>query len=596
MEVVQEWKEYLAGIAYNDALVLGEKTYYEMIDSNLAFASGNQWRNVKADGISKPVIPVIQKARQHTIANLTSTDISASINPMEFNAKEEERTPEQQQAVDTTKIANAEIRNLFDEFKYEFLVREGLGDAFDMGDMCLHFYWDAKAKPFKGQQYADFRGKVCCELVDAPNVMFGNANNSNPQKQPYILVIGRDLAKTLEKEAKEYKKSITVETDTDWTYQAGDNGKVELDTDKYGKALYVIKYYRDDNGNIKATKFVQNAYIYKDIDLGLTVYPVAWMNYKKQKNQYHGRAEVTGMIPNQIAINKLLAMVIYSAMNNAFPTRFYNADRMAKLTNEIGKDIAVRNLQPGERVNDLFAYGEVSQPASIVVQIIQLIIDYTKDMMGINDAAVGNVTPENTSAIALAEKLTSVPLENVRSNLYEFTEQVVDICLDFMGAKYGIRPIKVKEGDNTSITMFDFSVMKDLNVSKTIDVGAIGYASELSSLKEMKDLLNLGAITVVDYLKRLPENTVPNRDELVKEISFRLGIVSEEEQKQKNSQFEQMAAFVDSLPADVQTQLKALPDAEQEQAIMEMMKQAPQQQTEQVNNNLNQALGGIVQQ
>ena len=595
MEVVKEWKEYLAGLAYNQALVLGDKSYYEMIDSNLAFASGDQWRNVQADGISKPIIPVIQKARQHTIANLTSTDISANINPLEYTVDEEQQTPEMQQAIETTKMANAEIRNLFDEFKYEFKVRELLGDGFDMGDYCLHFYWDAKVKPLKGQQYEMFRGKINCELVDAPNVMFGNPNNADPQKQPYILVVGRDLASTLEKEAKEYKNKTEVEVDNEWNYQAGDNGKVELEADKYGKALYVIKYYKDGD-KVKATKFVQNAYIYKDIDLGLTVYPVAWGNYKKQKNTYHGRAEVTGMIPNQIAVNKLLAMVIYSAMNNAFPTRFYNADRMAALTNEIGKDIAVRNLQPGERVNDLFAYGEISQPASIVVSIIQLIIDYTKDMMGINDAAVGNVTPDNTSAIALAEKLTSVPLENIRSGLYEFTEQVVDICLDMMGTKYGVRPVKVKEGDNTSIQMFDFNVIKDLNVNKTIDVGAIGYASELSSLKELRDLLNLGAITVVDYLKRLPDNTVPDKDTLIREISFRMGLQTEEEAKQKNAQYEQMMAFVQQLPEDVQAQLKTLPDNEQEAAIMEMMKQAPQQQETQANANLNQAIGGIVEQ
>ena len=589
MEVVEEWKQYEAGLAYNNALLLGDKSYYEMIDCNLAFASGDQWRNVKADGISKPMIPVIQKARQHTIANLTSTNISATINPMEYNSDESQMTQQMVEAVNATKVANAEIRNIFDDMKYEFLVREGLGDAFDMGDMCLHIYWDDEAETLKG--YSN-KGKICGELVDAPNVMFGNANNNNPQKQPYILLVGRELASTLQAEALKYKNKIEVEEDSDVQYQASDNAKIEMDVDKYGKALYVIKYYKE-KGKVKATKFVKNAYIYKAEDTSYTKYPVAWMNYKKQKNQYHGRAEVTGMIPNQIAINKLLAMVIYSVMNNAFPTLFYNADRMAQPTNEIGKAVGVRGLNPGESVSNLYAYGQVNQPAAIIVEIINMIVNFTKDMMGINDAATGNVTPDNTSAIALAEKLSSTPLQNVQANLYEFTEQVVDIILDIIGSKYGIRPIKIKEGNNSQIVMYDFNKIGELNYNKTIDVGAIGYASQLSSLKELNDLLKLGAITAVDYIKRLPENTIPERDELVKELEFRLGLQSQEQAKQNQGKWEQMAAFMETLPIETQNELRKLPDNELEAALTQLMEQAPQEQANANQNQLTQMLGQV---
>ena len=216
-DIIDEWKEYEAGVNYNNQLKCGEKTYYEMIDTNIAFSSGDQWRNVKAEDISKPMIPIIQKAKQFVIANITSTNISVNINPTEY--REDDQTPEMQQEIEATEVANAEIRNLFDELKFEFKVREGLGDAYDMGDMCMHFYWDNKQKVFRGQKYSSFNGKICCELVDAPNVLFGNPNNNDPQKQPYIIVMGRDLASTLTKEAKEYKKSITVESDTDNLYQ-----------------------------------------------------------------------------------------------------------------------------------------------------------------------------------------------------------------------------------------------------------------------------------------------------------------------------------------------------------------------------------------
>jgi len=597
-DIVEEWGLYDKGVAYNNAIITGDKSYYDQIDVNIAFANDDQWRNVQAEDISKPMIPIIQKAKQHTVANLTSTSISATINPTEMTSKEEDRTPEMQEAIKDTEMANAEIRNLFDEMKYEFKVREGLGDAFDMGDMCLHTYWDADVKPLKGQKYENLKGKICAELVDGSNVMFGNANNANPQVQPYIIVIGRDLASNLQEEAKAYKNKELIESDTEWLYQAGDNGKVEVDADKYGKALYIIVYKKDKKtGTIKATKCTKFAYMYKDIDTGLSRYPIAWMNYRKQKNQYHGRAGVTGLIPNQIAINKLLAMIIYSVMKTAFPTMVYNADKMSAPTNEIGKAIGLKNMQQGESVREVAGYLEVGQVSGQVVQIIELIMNYTKDMLGINDAAVGNVAPDNAQAIALAEKLTSVPLENVRSNLYEFTEQVVDNLLDMMGTKYGIRPVKVTKGEDSMFVEYDFSRLKNLNTNKRIDVGAIGYASELSSLKELKDLLNTGAITVVDYLERLPEYQVPKVKELIEDIKIRMGLVSGQEQVEKNKKYEQMVAFIETLPIETQNQLKTLTDDELETTVEQMMAQAPQQGGQDIVaiENLNKAIGGIVE-
>lgn len=576
-ETLKEWELYEAGLSYNNAIITGDKSYYEQIDVNIDFANGDQWRNVQVEDISKPVIPIIQKAKQYSIANICSTNISATISPEEYSDNEEENPD-----IETVDMANAEIKNLFDKTKYEFLVRKGLGDAFDMGDMCIHTYWDADKKPLKGQKYENVQGEIIAELVDAPNVMFGNANNPDPQVQPYIIVVGRDLVNNLQEEASKYKvnsKGDDIIKDTEWEYQAGDNGKIEVECDKHGKALYIIVYKRDKKtGEILVTKCVKNAYIYKDIKTGLHRYPIAWMNWKHQKNQYHGRAGVTGLVPNQIAVNKLLAMVIYSVMKTAFPTMVYNADRLSAPTNAIGKAIALRNMQPNESIKDVAGFLEVGEVSNQVVRIIELIVNYTKDMMGINDAAVGNVTPDNTSAMALAEKLTSVPLENVRSNLYEFTEQFVDNLLDMIGTKYGVRPVKISDDKSSRFVEFDFNKMKDLNVSKRIDVGAIGYTSELSSLKELRDLLEMGAITVVDYLERIPEHQVPNRDELVKELKARMGLMNAEEQVQKEQTYEQMLAFIETLPPEIQEELRRLPDDQLEQAVSELMKQAPQQQ------------------
>lgn len=594
-DTLKEWKLYEAGIKYHESLMSDDKGYYEQIDVNIAFANGDQWRNVKADNISKPMIPIIQKAKQHIIANLTSSDISATIAPLEYNTNGNEE--KEQSDIETTDITNAEIRNLLERLKFEFKVREGLSDAFDMGDMCLHSYWDKNAVEFKGADLEQYKGKIEAELVDGPNVLFGNANNPNPQVQPYIIIVGRDLATNLREEAKEYKEKNTsnIQKDIEYNYQAGDAGKIELEEEENGKALYIIYYTKDKKtGTIKASKCVRNAYIYKDIDTKLTRYPIAFMNYRKQKNQYHGRAGATGLISNQIAVNKLLAMVQYSVMKTAFPTLVYDADRIAAPTNEIGVGIGIKNLNPNENIGNVARYLEVGQVSNQVMETIRMITDYTKEMLGINDAAVGNVNPDNTSAMALAEKLSAVPLENVRSNLYELTEQFVDNLIDMISVKYGTRPVVITDKDTKVITMYDFNRLQGLNISKRIDVGAIGYASELSMMKELRDLLELGAINVVEYLERMPENRVPKVKELIENIKDRLALQSAEERQENESKWEQMLAFIETLPVEIQEELKKLPDSELEAAVQQLMEQAPQMEEQQASSNLNQAIGQIV--
>ena len=53
------------------------------------------------------------------------------------------------------------------------------------------------------------------------NIFFGNANNSDKETQPYIIISGRDLAENLQKEAERYKQQgepeqITADNDTVW--------------------------------------------------------------------------------------------------------------------------------------------------------------------------------------------------------------------------------------------------------------------------------------------------------------------------------------------------------------------------------------------
>lgn len=559
--IEKDWALYESGIRYNNALYGSDKNYYETIDANIAFANGDQWRNVVADGLPKPVFNIIKRVKQFKIASLKTDNIAISISPMEYRPQSME--PSMQQKVRDTDLANAEIKNILENINFDSLSRTLLADGFDTGDFCLHWYFDKDEQPFK-QSNPDVKGLIKAEIIDATNVMFGNPNTRKVEKQPYILIIGRDLVRNLREEYKKYNNDdgwTYIESDNDTEHQMGDNGKVEVDADGYHKAIYVIKYFKK-NGKVHAHKFVQNRYIYEDRDTGLDYYPIAFNNWEEVKGSYHGRAETTGIIPNQISINKMFAMVIYHLMLTAFPTAVYDADRIENWTNEIGAQIPVTNLN-GDNIKSIAGYLEPATMSSQIMNAIETAMQYTKETLGVGDVSLGNVTMNNATAIIAIQKSAAVPLENVKAAYYEFVEDCGRIMIDMMATYYGIRPVVIESDLGREVEQFNFETLKGMWLHIKTDVGSASYFSEIASLQTLDNLLNNGMIEFVEYLKRIPDELIPQKQELINSI--------EAKDMYKTAIYNLMGQFIDTLPPEERANLMQLNPEQMEQTVLEMM-------------------------
>ena len=538
-----------------------DKNYYDVIDTNIAFASGDQWRNVVADGLPKPVFNIIKRVKQFKIASLKADNISISIQPMEYRPQTNDLR--MQQKVKDTDLANAEIKNVLENIKFDAKSRTLLADGFDTGDWCMHFYFDLDEQPFK-KTMPNVKGLIKAEIIDSTNVIFGNPNTRQVEKQPYIILVGRDLVSNLKEEAKKNgsKDIDSIKGDSETEYQMGDNGKVENDAKGYEKALYIIKYYKKD-GKIYANKSVRGTYIYKEKDTEFSYYPVVFNNWEEVKGSYHGRAETTGIIPNQIAINKMFAMVIYHLMLTAFPTGVYDADRIEGWTNEIGAQIPVTNLN-GESIRNVAGYLEPATMSTQIINAIELAMQYTKETLGVGDASLGNVTMNNATAIIAIQKSAAVPLENVKAAFYEFVEDCGKVIIDMMGTKYGIRPVVVTGPNNErTVEMFDFSQLKDMWLHVKTDVGNASYFSEVASVQTLDNLLNNGFIEFVEYLKRIPDEIIPNKQELITSI--------EQQDLYKQALYNLMGQYMDTLDPTTRASLTQLNPEQMEKTVLEMM-------------------------
>ena len=590
----EAWRLYELGKAYNNSL---SPNQYNLVNTNIEFFAGNQWKGLKESSamasLPKPVFNIIKRIGSLFVASLTSSSSRVSFEPLANKQEGPDGQTVEAESIKAADMATAEVENLFDKLKMDFKVRDAMFDGVQTGDYCAHFYWDANAKPYGGA-YGAYRGEIAMELVDGINVMFGNPNTHIVESQPYILVIGRDTVANLKAEYARNHKGEELDdshilSDKDYQWQAGSGGKVELgDNDRSGKALFMYMYTKkskevkltnpdgspkmenelDKNGQpipdtledgfpiltpegkpvykqkqateiqttVWVSKHTKFADIVPPVDTGLTYYPIAWGNWERQKNQYHGRALVTGIIPNQIYINSMFALIMRHQQMLGFPKTLYDANVIGQWNNAVGQAIGVYDLPPDKRMSDLYG---VIQPADMSTQImrcIEMAMQFTKDCLGATDAQLGNVRPDNTSALIALQSSSQVPLENPQACKYEWIEDIGRILLDMMGTYYGERPV-VRRSTQTApfmdqttglpstvqdtqsvIEMYDFKKLKHLWLNVRADVGASTYWSRIAIVQTLDNLKQSGVLDVVDYLERMPEEYIPRKDELLAKL------------------------------------------------------------------------------
>ena len=590
-EITELWNLVTRGQDYNERV-----GYYNTVDTNYAYIAGDQWRGVESNGLPTPVFNIIKRVRDYKVSAIMSQKPSGVYSIENISSNTED--PQEQELLQLVDIMNKFIEIKWEKEKMDSKLRQCLMDGFATGDYCIYTYWDTNYKT--GQ---DVQGDFCCEVVDGVNVLLGNPNNTDVEKQPYIIIPGRDIVENLRKEAKangiskmDYDK-IVSDTDTERT--AGEYGKIELDKqgEKTGKTSYAIKFWKED-GKVYFSKSTKYCDIRKKIDMGIKRYPVAFGNWEKMKNSYHGRAECTGMLPNQRYINKQFAMLMTWMMFNALGKVAYDSTRIPSWSNQIGAAIPV----DGDLSNAIqqIPAGNFN---SGVLEVVNLAMKETLNALGVNDVVLGDIKPDNTSAIIAVQKQSAVPLENQQAYLYQFIEDIYLIWAEFIIAKYTAdRMLPQREGEETTYKKFNSLPLQDKLLNVKVDIGPSSHWSEITSMQTLDGLLKGNYITMIQYLERIPNGIIPKKQELIEELQAQMqqqqimaeqqammqeqqmvaeqeGQAQQEQQMQgeKEAQYEKMAQFMESLPPDVQDKLQMLPPEQMEVQLMQMMKQSVSQ-------------------
>jgi hypothetical protein len=223
----------------------------------------------------------------------------------------------------------------------------------------------------------------------------------------------------------------------------------------------------------------------------------------------------------------MFALVGISLTTSAFPKTVYDRTKIKNWDGGIGTAVGVNGNVDGVAKT---IEGAAVNPQ--IAQFMQISVDYTKSFLGASDVALGDSRPDNTSAIIALQRAANTPMEMTKQNMYQCIEDMGRIWMDIMAVKYGTRLVEVKmpmdDLGQQPLGMqlqeqlfkqpFDFSIFGKLPVTIRQDAGASSYWSEIASMQTIDNLLINGQISLLQYLERVPNGYIVDKQKLIDEI------------------------------------------------------------------------------
>lgn len=561
----ETWDRYQKGINYKEKIGL-----FENVRKSERFYSGDQWNGVNANGLPTPILNVMKRIIDYKISAIMSDMVT-----MQYSAdgvSDDTQDPMKQSYREASGILSEYSKTLWENLKVDSMNERGLLDSALSGDMASHWFWNDIVDVGDGQQ-----GDINGELIDNVNVYLGDPNSAKINDayeplQPYIILAFRRQVSDVKREAKRNKVSDweMISSDDETDNLAGDRSQQELEDDD-GKCIVLLEYTKellDGVWHIFAEKSVKDMVIREKWDTGLHKYPVAMMNWYIRKGSAHGESEATPLIPNQIMINQQAAMIALWIKLHGFPKVLFDSTKINSWTNDIATAIPV-NGTDGGGVSSAAVYMQPAQISAAVMRFMEWFITATKEMAGASDAALGNANPTNTSAIIVLQKATAVPLSSIKRRFYEYIEDIGLIWLDFWISKYAEYPqknLEITVNNQKQVIPLDMSILSQARLKLKIDVGQSSVWNEAAAIQSLDNLLRMQMIDFTEYLKRLPNGVIPDRQGL---IDQRESVQVQKEAQDKEFTYGMMSAMYEqiapTLPPKAIKQLDMLKQNEPEQ-------------------------------
>lgn len=525
------FREFETGVAYKQSL--GSHGMFEQNRINERFYSGDQWQGVHC-GDSRPLVRhnVIRRIGEYKMAVVGSAPAA-----VQFTAEGVPNTLPMQQKIrryrqalcrgeacepltpaEEAQTVAAALTDYFittsRRLGLDTLGRRALRNAYITGTGVLYTYWDDRVRT---GMYADhtgttpIRGDIACEVLDIEQVYPADPTLEELQEQPSILIAQQKPVAQLRREARRAGCA-------DWECIRADDGG-ESPT---AHATVLTRFWKvwDEDGEqcrVYAQRVCRGVELRAAWDTGLRLYPLSLFRWEEQRGQAYGSSEIPYLIPNQIAINRTVSAGVWAVMMMGMPIMLVNGDVVTQpITNDPGQVIPVYGS--GEEVQNAVRYVEPPAFSADFNENVQNLITETMTQAGISTTLLGDVKPDNTSAILAVREASLMPLQMIQNRYFSFIEQTARIWAEFWLTMYGDRALKIEQPDGVWYMPFHADQYRELLLTIAVDVGQGSQYSENRSVETLDNLYKNGIITAKQYLSRLPQGFVPKLDALLQEL------------------------------------------------------------------------------
>lgn len=364
------------------------------------------------------------------------------------------------------------------------------------------------------------------QVISNTNIMFGDEGNPNIQEQPYILIRERLLVSEIKRMGAENgipeEELNKITGDADKSFQITDTSISDIED----KCTSILSFERKKDGYIyfsRSTKECEwqpeTAIVEKkngEVERYAKLYPIIKYAPEDIPDIARGKSFVKPMIPNQIAINKILVRRDESSKVSSFPRIIYDSN---KIMNESDLDKAGAKIGVDgqvQSVKEAIDYLEPMSSSPDAAKLQEDLINRTREVNGSVDAITGATDPTRVSgsAVIAMREQSALPLNEPVDKLKQFVEDYTNVWLE-QKALYNPKGFEFEGIKITPKELDELKIVVRIDVSQDTPWTKNAEQGFLDNIYSTKD------ITLEEYVDLAPDNGVVPKGKMNKMFAKR---------------------------------------------------------------------------